>query len=309
MLSSLKSKLSNHRAISRNRKAAADGAPLAVWTCQAQLGEGPVWSAEDGLLRFVDIPGRQLLSFDTETGAQQQIPMEGNPSALIPLKDNSGFLLAMDTCLWKINRDFSHRELFLDLEIDPSQFRCNDAKADPMGRLWLGIMRRDGDQPDGKQLIISPDGKVTSWLEDLTIPNGPAFNASFDRGYLADSPKRILYSFEIDPDGNPGVLKPFKTFTEADGYPDGMTVDDEGYLWVAHYDGARISRFSPEGQLDRAVELPARNVTSLTFAGPGWDQVYITTAKESPTDQYILSGALFHWPSPVKGFPPHSFGA
>ncbi|MBC8158696.1 MAG: SMP-30/gluconolactonase/LRE family protein, partial [Alphaproteobacteria bacterium] len=190
--------------------------------------------------------------------------------------------------------------------------RFNDAKADGQGRLWAGTMD-DTESGDNSGVLYRLDAD-RSWRamdHGYGVTNGPAFGIDGKTMYHTDSPARTIYAFDVDDAGQISNKRVFIKFTEEDGYPDGMTMDAQGYLWVAHYRGWRVSRFSPDGQLDRAIALPVAQVTSCVFGGPNLDTLYVTTATqtlgEDERQGQPLAGGLFEIAVGIRGLPSAEF--
>ena len=174
------------------------------------------------------------------------------------------------------------------------------------GRIWAGSMDEDEQIDLGGLWRLDPD---LSWsLMDVgyQVANGPAFSPDGSILYHTDSAKRVIYRFELDPTGNLHDRRVHIQFEEAWGYPDGMTTDAEGGLWVAHWDGARVSRFSPDGVLDRWIDLPVSRPTSCAFGGEDLDRLFITSASIGREDE-ALAGGLFEVDPAARGLPAEMF--
>ena len=225
---------------------------------------------------------------------------------------------------WRFRRHQQRWFRFLDFEnlsADPIQLpeadvpgnRFNDGKVDNSGRYWAGTMDLDQQAESGALYRLDPDLSVAKVDEDYIICNGPTFNLENSIIYHTDSIKRVIYALDIGAGGELSNKRVFTRFTEdGDGVPDGMTVDSEDCLWVAHFGGARLSRFSPGGELLETVPLPAPNITSCTFAGAELDTLYITCARifmsDAELEQYPLAGSLLAFKPGVTGAPTPLFG-
>jgi sugar lactone lactonase YvrE len=192
----------------------------------------------------------------------------------------------------------------------------NDARADPRGTLWMGSMRNnvnaDGSAgavggSDGALLCLSPDGKFKIWREELGIANTLAWSPDHRRFYFGDTLANTIWVYDYDAaTGAIANEQPFlQGFTR--GLPDGSTVDSEGYLWNCRFFGGCIVRVSPDGTIDRVVEMPVKNITTCTFGGPDRKTLYVTTAKiEAPAGDR-LAGGLYAIPTEVAGQPENQF--
>ncbi len=185
--------------------------------------------------------------------------------------------------------------------------RFNDGKADPSGRVWFGSMDDAEAAVSGSLYRLDPDGTMELVDTGYGVANGPAISPDGRTLYHADSAARVVYAFNIGPDGALAGKRVHIRFAEAEGYPDGMTVDAEGGLWVAHWDGGRVTRFRPDGRPERHVALPVSRVTSVAFFGTDLDQMAITTAAIG-RDEEPLAGALFVANADVRGLPPATYG-
>ncbi|MBX6384584.1 MAG: SMP-30/gluconolactonase/LRE family protein, partial [Microbispora sp.] len=170
--------------------------------------------------------------------------------------------------------------------------RMNDGVADPAGRFWAGSMAYDGTPGAGSLYRVDPDGTVVTVLTGLTIPNGPAFSPDGTRLYLADSARGVIDAYPLDP--RTGALGTPEPLIRLDGEsPDGMTVDDEGFLWTAIWGGSRVLRVSPYGEIDREVRLPCRQPSSVAIGGADGTRLLVTSARYGLTDPAPADGALW----------------
>lgn len=285
-----------------------------VWQARALLGEGPLWSPRQDAVYFVDIRGSRILRHGLSDCSQAVWDLDDAACWLVESADGDGFIAGLR----------SRRVVRLRLRLEPGQAtvaeeiariepdmpgnRLNDGKADRQGRLWVGSMDDAEEAPAGSFYRIDGDGSVTRVDQSYTVANGPALSPDGRTIYHTDSAARTVYAFDIGADGGLSGKRVHIRFTEADGYPDGMTCDAEGGLWIAHWDGARVSRFRPDGTLDRAIALPVSRVTSCVFAGPDLDRMFITTAAHG-RDEELLAGALFECDPGVRGLPFGQFGS
>jgi sugar lactone lactonase YvrE len=186
-------------------------------------------------------------------------------------------------------------------EVDaPLPMRMNDGVADPHGRFWAGSMALDGTAGAGSLYRLDPDGTLEHVLGGITIPNGPAFGADGTTMYLADSARGIVDRWTVEPET--GALVERQRFVElADGSPDGMTVDDEGCLWVAVWGSGSVHRYRPDGSLAQTLELPAHQPASVCLGGTGGRSLFVTTATEGMPAPSDGDGLLYATSVPVGG--------
>jgi sugar lactone lactonase YvrE len=186
--------------------------------------------------------------------------------------------------------------------------RLNDAKCDPAGRLYVGSMAGD-DRPGAAALYrVDPDWQVSTVLTGTTISNGLGWSPDGSRMYFNDTGADSTYVFDYDvASGTASNQRVLCALGPDDGHPDGLTVDAEGYVWVACYGGSAVRRFAPTGELDGLLGLPVRNVTSCTFGGPALDELFVTTAaeglSESERAEQPDAGRVFSCRPGVTGLP------
>jgi xylono-1,5-lactonase len=183
---------------------------------------------------------------------------------------------------------------------------CNDGKVGPDGALWLCTDDLAEREPRGVLWRIAPDGTASLVDAGFVVGNGPAFAPDGRTMYLADTMARRVLAYDLVPElGEVRSRRVFATFAEDVGFPDGMTVDAAGFLWVAHWGGGRITRYDPEGTVERVVPMPVPNVTSLAFAGPELTTLFVTTAREGMTEADLArcpgAGGLFALETDVQG--------
>jgi xylono-1,5-lactonase len=265
-----------------------------LWPARATLGEGPLWSRHLSRIFFVDIHGSRILSCDLAGAAQAEWRMEHRPCWIIETSQSDRFLVGLERSI--VIARLVPGEPAQILHRLPVQFpegmRLNDAKAGPDGQVYFGSMDDAEAAATGQFHILAGDGRISHLDQGYTVTNGPAISPDGRTLYHTDSPARTIYAFDRGRDGSLTGKRLHIRFTEADGYPDGMTCDAEGGIWVCHWDGGRVTRFLPDGKRDRAIPLPASRVTSCAFAGPALDQLVITTAAYQ-REAEPLAGALF----------------
>lgn len=282
-----------------------------VWEAEAILGEGPVWSAREEALYWVDIRGGSVLRFDPERDARSVHPRLLGVTSLAPRR-RGGWVAATTQGFAFVDVLRGGLELIERLAREPGGNRLNDGHCDAEGRFYAGTMDDACLSPTGALYRLDPDGSVTKLDEGYVVTNGPAFSLDGRTLYHNDTTRGLVYAFERDPStGNLGPRRVFTRFPGGHGLPDGMTVDAEGFLWIAHWNGWRVTRWDPDGALERTLELPVANVTSLAFGGPELDRLFVTTAREGLSAEALraqpLAGGLFELDPGVRGLPPHEF--
>jgi sugar lactone lactonase YvrE len=287
-----------------------DGAtPELVVGFGSLLGEGPVWDARIGRVAWVDIlEGR--LHLTAPDGETRTIRLPSPVGSIAP-RARGGWVAALADGFWAVADDGSV-ECLADVQSDRPDLRFNDGKCDPQGRFWAGTMALDHRADAGALYRLDADLSVHRLLDGVAISNGLDWSLDGRTMYYIDTPTRRIDRFDFDPaDGSISGRRPFATVGSADGSPDGLTVDAEGGVWVALWDGWTVRRYLPDGSIDREIRLPVSEVTCPAFGGPDLDELYITTAWELlSAEQHArepLAGALFRVRPGVHGRPPTQF--
>ncbi|GAB2778175.1 SMP-30/gluconolactonase/LRE family protein [Halomonas shantousis] len=279
-----------------------------VWTGRAQLGEGPLWSPEHQALLFVDIRGSRLMAHFPGRNETCVWSLEEACCWLVPRTSGPGFIAGLRSRVVHLTLDDEGPHVEREIarpEAEHLGNRFNDGKADPTGRLWFGSMN-DAETADTGNLYRLDERGLLKADTGYTVANGPAVSPDGTTLYHTDSPARTVYAFDLDRHGKLANKRVHLRFAESDGYPDGMTCDAQGGLWVAHWDGGRVTRFLPDGSPERIVEVPASRVTSCAFGGDDYRELYITTAAVG-CDEAPQAGRLFRAMPGVTGLPADRF--
>lgn len=272
-------------------------------------GEGPVWHPGWGGLRWVDmLVGDVLTLGDTVTRRNF-----GRVAAVMRPRTAGGAVLAVERGFVLLDNGSDGfgagtEPRFLGELWSSDDIRMNEGGCDPDGRFYCGSMPYDETSPVGKVYRLDPSGEVSVVLEGVTISNGFAFSPDNNVAYYVDTPTRRIDAFDYDPEKGLTGRRTAVAIPEEAGGPDGLTVDSEGYIWLALFGGAAVHRYSPDGRLDGVIELPTSQITACTFGGPDLDKLYITTSQLAlePGSQ-ALAGALFVAEVGVRGLPVHPF--
>ncbi|HUF63149.1 MAG TPA: SMP-30/gluconolactonase/LRE family protein [Verrucomicrobiales bacterium] len=279
---------------------------------QARLGEGPCWHAGEGVLYWVDILGPCVRRFDPRTGEDMPVArFEERVGAVVP-RTQGGFLVALENGMAFLDLPSGRLERLPPVDPRPTT-RFNDGKCDPQGRFWAGTMDLGEKDPIGALYRIDPDGAAHCMTEGVAISNGLAWSADSRTLYYIDSPTRTVRAYDFNPEtGAISAPRAALRLGEGDGFPDGMTIDAEGKLWVAQWGGACVSRWDPDTAERLArIEVPAPHTTSCCFGGPDFGDLYITSARvdldEETLARFPLSGSLFRVRPGVCGGPSHTF--
>lgn len=276
-----------------------------VFEARAQLGEGPVWDERAGVLHFVDIEGRTISCFEPTTRRCRELQLDERVGFALPRRDG-GLVCGLQSGLAFVDFDREQVERFATPEPDMPENRFNDAKCDPSGRLWAGTMDTAQVHATGVLYRIDSDLSVHAMDRGYVVTNGPAFSPDGRTMYHNDSSRRIVYAFDCDPvAGTLDHKRVFLQLTESDGFPDGMTVDSEGCVWLAQWGGSCVSRWTPEAERIGSIAVAAPQVTSCAFGGPDMKTLYITTARIGLEAKVLserpLSGGVFALDVDVAG--------
>jgi sugar lactone lactonase YvrE len=279
------------------------------------LGEGPVWDHRAQSLHFVDIQASELLTY-RDGGVRRIRPFAGGLSAVF-LTATRSLVCATTQGLVSFDPGRGSPEhgstgpgsrLVAQIECNRPGNRTNDGKCDALGRVWIGTMDAAERAFTGALYRIDQDASPTLMLDDIGVSNGLDWSPDGTSLYYTDSMRRLIWRFPFDLQS--GTLGPREVFANVpmdQGCPDGLTVDAEGFVWSAHWDGWRVTRYDPWGSVERVVRLPVPRVTSLCFGGPDLDTLYITSARIGLTSDQLheapLSGALFRCQPGVTGRP------
>ena len=272
----------------------------------AHHGEGPVWVARDTSLYWVDMLNGDVLQLDG--GGQVSRHHVGSVAAALRPRAGGGLVVAVERGFALADADWTLRELpeaFADTSV-----RMNDGGCDPQGRFYCGTMAYDATPGAGTLFRLDTDGSVHVVLAGVTVSNGLAWSPDGGCVYYVDSATQRIDAFDFD--AGSAAFRNRRTVVTIDkdlGSPDGMTIDAEGGLWVALWDGAAVHRYSPDGRLDEVIELPTPRVSACTFGGERLDKLFITTSALNLNGSDELAGAVFLAEPGVTGLPTSPFGA
>lgn len=271
------------------------------------IGESPVWSARTQQLYLVDIQGQRIHAFRPADGEQRTFDLPDWVTSLSP-RANGGLVLSMRKTFAFFDPETAHLELLADPEPERSGNRFNDGRCDRQGRLWAGTMAADDwAAATGALYRFDPDQRITRMQDNIRCSNGTGWSPDGRIMYHTDSFRFGIFAYDFDPDsGEIANRRPFVTLApDANGFPDGLTVDGEGFVWSAQPVYGRIARYDPDGGLERIIALPVSRGTSCTFGGPDLRTLYITSATETLTAAQIaeepLAGSVFACRPGVQG--------
>ncbi|MFE2062459.1 SMP-30/gluconolactonase/LRE family protein [Streptomyces sp. NPDC059467] len=263
---------------------------------EATLGEGPTWDPATGRLIWIDILGSRVNTYDPSTGRRTTRTTDQHVGAVKP-RANGGLVLSLRDGVALLDPD----DTFRWLHHEPvAGRRANDAAVAPDGSLWAGTMRYDETTGGGTLSRVAADGSATTLLPDVTVSNGTGWSPEGRHVYYIDTPTRRVDVFDYDGE-LPVNRRPFVTIEEGAGYPDGLTVDADGCVWVALWDGGAVRRYTPTGELDRVITLPTPRTTACAFGGADLTDLYVTTARVGLDAPHPTAGSLLVIPGAGQG--------
>lgn len=268
----------------------------------AELGEGPTWDPAAGRLVWVDILSSRVHTYEPSTGRRTIMATEQHVGAAKP-RAGGGLVVNLRDGIGLYDADGGFSWLFRD---PVAGRRGNDAAVAPDGALWAGTMRYDEAPGGGTLTRFAADGQRTTVLDDVAVSNGTGWSPDGRLMYYIDSPTRRVDVFDFV-DGRARGRRPFVEIEEGAGFPDGLTVDADGCVWVALWDGAAVRRYTPDGELDCVIELPTPRVTACAFGGAGLTDLYVTTARVGLSAPHPVAGSLLVVPGAGKGLPQPAF--
>jgi sugar lactone lactonase YvrE len=270
---------------------------------EATLGEGPTWDPVTGRLLWIDILGSRIHSYDPSSGRRTTRTTGQHIGAVKP-RAQGGLVLNLRDGVALLDPDDSVR--WLHREPVPGR-RGNDAAVAPDGSLWAGTMRYDEAPGGGTLSRITGAGEVVPVLGDVTVSNGTGWSPDGRLLYYIDSPTRRVDVLDHAGDGTVSHRRPLVEIEAGAGFPDGLTVDADGCVWVALWDGGAVRRYTPAGELDREIVLPTPRITACAFGGADLTDLYITTARVGLAAPHPVAGSLLVVPGAGKGLPQPAF--
>lgn len=291
-----------------NHNPARNSSPIfaeLVLKTEAVLGEGAIWHQAESKLYWVDIEGKLLHLFNPDTKKDHQIGVGARIGTVVPL-ESGGALVALQNGIYKINTQSGELSFISQTLSDPN-IRFNDGKCDPSGRFWVGTMHLETKEGAAVLYRLDKDQRIEKVLDGLTISNGIVWSADSRTMYFIDTPTSAVQAFDYQNDT--GEIKNGREVIHippSEGHPDGMTIDEDGNLWIALYGGGGVACYDPDtGEMLQKIKVPVPNTTSCAFGGKNLDTLFITTARDglsqNQLEQFPLSGSIFAAKPGVKG--------
>lgn len=277
------------------------------------LGETPLWCASTQTLWWLDIDGCKLHSLKPHSGTHAKYGFDCRFAGSLALRRGGGLLIALDGSLFCFDPTNGILQPFVVIEQPELDTRLNDGRCDARGRFWVGSMDNMLSRPSGSLYRVDPEGRATRIFSDVIVSNTIAISPDNKTLYFSDTRRFVTWAFDLDVES--GCLsnrRVFVDYTETKERPDGACVDAEGFLWNAIFAGGRIVRYSPDGLLDRTIELPVTNPTCICFGGKDLRTLYITTARKFLSEEQLakepLAGSVLAIDVDVQGLPEAEFG-
>ncbi len=262
-----------------------------------QLGESPIWDPRDSVLYFVDSLGGAVLRYDPQSATTRRWNVDCEYLGSMALREGGGAILFMDDGFHSFDFKTGKTSVIAEPEAGRDEVCFNDCKVDRQGRIVAVSMHTGTSEPVGSIYRIDRDLSYSRLDGGVICPNGPCWSPDGDTLYLSDSNGDAIFAYDYDTiSGTASNRRIFQSTADSGGYPDGGTVDAEGYVWSAHFDGGNIRRIAPDGSIDRVIELPVQWVASLTFGGDNHDLIYLTTIGgeyDGDSDDSPGAGGLF----------------
>jgi sugar lactone lactonase YvrE len=276
------------------------------------LGGNPYWDEQTQTLCWVDLMDSKVYTYSPETHTNRWLEVNQYVGAYLP-RQNGGAVIALQTGVYLLHPHT--KEVIPVFSSDPNlaESRFISGKCDPAGRFWAGTSDLEGKRPWGTLYCMNHDHTLRPVLVNATLPWGMAWSPDGRVMYFIDAPTREIVAFDFCLEtGSLDQKRVVVEFPEGSGWPAGMTVDEEGKLWVAHWGGARISRWDPvTGRLLSAVNLPVSQVTACFFGGAQLDELYITTGRYQLSEKELTrqpqAGGVFRIKLDIKGLPAYKF--
>ena len=282
-----------------------------VLDARADLAEGPSWDDGTRRLIWVDITGGIVHRFDPASREDERFEIGQPVGAAVPTTDGR-LALAVSDGFSILDPASGRIERIEDVETDVADTMMNDGKCDPAGRFWAGTKDAKGSRPIGSLYRLDADRQPTTVLTGVTVSNGLGWSPDRTTMYYIDSPTHRIEVFDFDLDsGDVANRRVLIELSKDWGLPDGMTVDEEGSLWVAFWSGSAVRRIHPDGEVVSTVEFPVSQVTSCAFGGDDLSDLYVTSARDSLSEEQLrkqpVAGGIFRLQPGIRGLPQHPF--
>ena len=277
-----------------------------------RLGECPLWCEREQVLWWVDSRGPSLKRWDPSSGESRSLELASVVGS-VALRESGGMLAALQTGIQFLDPQSGALRVAAQPELHLPENRFNDGRCDRAGRFWAGSMSDARREPTGSLYRLSADLVCTHMRGDVIVPNSIAWSPNDRTMYFADTYRNVIRAWDFDLAA--GAISNERVFADTTGHPgkpDGSCVDADGCLWNAEYGGWRVVRYTPDGKIDRVIEMPVANPTCCCFGGAQLDTLYVTSATQRLSTQDLtkqpLAGNVFAVQPGVRGLPEARFG-
>jgi L-arabinonolactonase len=282
-----------------------------LYEARAVLGEGPFWDVGGQRLYWVDIKGRLIHQFDPSTGIDKHW---STPEIIgsLAVRAKGGLVVALRSGFYFYDLELGQATVAAIPAHHPEQNRFNDGKTDRQGRFWSGSMDDNEKEPTGGLFRLDSKLRCEQLVDGIVVSNSLCWSPDGRTMYFADSPRRTVWAWDFEPEtGTIGNRRPLIQFSAKHGVPDGATVDAEGCIWLAHWDGWRVTRYDPKGRVRQEIKFPVQRPTCPMFGGPNLNLVYVTSASINLSERELTeqphAGGLFVFEAEVPGLPEMPF--
>jgi len=272
------------------------------------LGEGPIWLPHSKSLMWLDIKGKTLHTFSYNTNNCTSKNLVKSTTWILPILNSNLFLVGTEDGVEEYNHVENKYELKLSIESNIPNNRLNDAKIDKIGNLWFGTMDDTENEKSGSFYCLKPNYELIKIDDSYTVTNGPTITYDDKKLYHVSSLQKKVFCYEKN-NTTLSNKRIFFELDENDGYPDGLTIDDENFIWLAVWGGAKVLRISPDGEVDKTITFPTSQITSCVFGGSEMNILFVTSASVGKIlTEDVHAGNLFSVETNSKGFPSPHFG-
>lgn len=277
-----------------------------VLDSRSDLGEGAIWDYKTGELIWVNIT-KKILNFYNPKMNNNKEMLTGQMIGTVVPAESGRMIVALENGFYQFDPLTGTKKFIANPEEGLSGNRFNDGKCDPAGRFWAGTMSKSGEKEAGALYRLEASGTVTKMIDKVSTSNGIVWSQNHNKMYYIDTPTLKVTAWDYDPEtGNIGNPQTAIEIPREMGYPDGMTIDAEGNVWIALWNGAAVGCWNPEtGELLRKIDVPAKNVTSVAFGDDDLGTLYITTARQKTSEEELKkfphAGGVFKVRPGVKG--------
>ena len=279
--------------------------------CKNVLGEGPIWSETEQRLYWTDIESRILWWFDPSRSQSESLVLRSRAGS-IAFRRSGGLLLASENEILGFDPETGVERQVAVVPDMPPETRLNDGRCDRFGRFVVGGFDYRG-AGRGSVYVLNSDGTMNTLFTGVNSANSTCFSPDGRIMYFADSPRRLIWAFDYDPErGEISNRRVFHELGHDAGLPDGSAVDSYGCLWNAEWGAGRVVRYTPDGEIDAVIDTPCLNPSCPALGGPDYRTLFITSAREGLSDELLASvpesGGLFSVRVAVAGLPEETFG-